>query len=370
MLALLVQKLAAQGGLVTRAQAFDAGLTPSRLTALVRAGDLVLVRRGVYADGELWRSLDEYVGRPLLRVRAAVMVLDRAWVASHDSSALVHGMPVLGAAESLVHVTRPGYSSAWTRAGVSHHYARFAPGEVLTSDDGMRYLCVARTAVDMARYHGELAGLVACDWALRQGVTRSELLETCLAMIFWPGIVATRAAIGRADPRAESVAETLGRDLVEELGVGPVDPQVPIALQGRPHWCDLRVGNHVFEVQGEIKYRSQDQGGVAERPISEVVVAEKKRSRLVRAEDLGLSEILWEDFWGAGRRAALARLKMEYVATERRFGPELHPRLAAQAAAMRERHGWRAGRADPGMLLTVATSGMRSEPQPRSPNGQ
>lgn len=341
MFAPLAQKLATQGGLVLRSQVLDTGLAPSRITALVKGGELVIVRRGVYADGELWSSLDEFVGRPLLRVRAALLLLDRAWVLSHDSAALVLGMPLIDPGSSLVHVTRPGFTSAWTRAGVSHHYARFRAGQVMTTHEGTRHLDTARTAVDIARQHGELPGLVACDWAIRQGVARTALLEACLSMTYWPGIVATRSVISRADGRAESLAETLGRDLVEELGVGPVDVQFPLRLENRVRWCDLRVGNHVFEVQGKVKYRTVAEGGVARRPVAEVVWEEKKRSRLIRAQDLGLSEILYEDFWGERRVAALARLRAEYRATERRFGPELHPRLAAEAARIRQTQGWR-----------------------------
>lgn len=341
MFAPLAHLLAAQGGLASRPQILDTGLTPSRITALVKSADLVIVRRGVYADGELWHALDEFRGRPLLRVRAALMGMDRAWVLSHDSSALVLEMPLIDARRSLVHVTRPGFTSAWTRAGVSHHYARFAPGEVVTTVEGVRHLDVPRTAVDLARQHGYLPGLVACDWALRQGVTRAALLESCLTMTYWPGIVTVRSAIARADGRAESVAETLGRDLVEELGVGPVDPQFPLRLDGRVGWFDLRVGNHLFEVQGKVKYRPAAEGGLAEVPVAEVVWQEKKRARLARARDMGLSEILYEDFWGERRPAALARLRTEYLATRRRFGQELHPGLAAEAAQIRQVSGWR-----------------------------
>jgi hypothetical protein len=42
-------KAAQQMGLLTRGDALDAGMTPSLITAAIRAGDLVVVRRGVYA---------------------------------------------------------------------------------------------------------------------------------------------------------------------------------------------------------------------------------------------------------------------------------------------------------------------------------
>lgn len=297
--------------------------------------------RSVYADGEVHRALDEFRGLPKLRVRAVLLVKHRCWVLSHDSSALELKMPLIDPRKSLVHLTRTGFGSAWTRAGVAHHYARFSPGQLLTSDEGFRHLSIARTAVDIAREHGELAGLVACDWALRQGVPRSDLIEAYLPMAHWPGVIDARAAVERADPRAESVAETLGRDLVEELGVGRVDAQFPFVVDGRVVWADLRVGNHVFEVHGKVKLVPVDEGGVAARPITEVVWEEKKRARLIRAEGVGLSDVLYEDFWGERRAAALKRLRAEYLVTEQRFGPQLHPRLAAQAADLRARFGRR-----------------------------
>ena len=343
MYARLTQALAINGGLITRGQALDSGLTPSRLTDLLRDQSLVHVPevRGVYADGAWWSSLDDFRGKPLARVRAVMMTKNRVWVASHDSSALVHRMPLIDPRRSLVHLTRPGYGGAWTRAGVSHHYGRFAPGQLLELPGTSRHLSIARTAVDIAREHGELAGLVACDWALRQGLARSELMEAYLPMRHWPGVIDARSAVERADPRAESAAESLGRDLVEALGVGEADVQFPVAPEGRVLWCDLRIGNHVFEVQGKIKYTPASLGGVAERPITEVVWEEKKRARLIRGEGLGVSEILYQDFWGDERIRALKRLRAEYDVTCARFGPDLQPRLVVQAAELRARFGRR-----------------------------
>ncbi len=341
MYARLQQVLGSQGGLVTHGQALDAGLPPSRIRELVDNRTLITMARGVYAEAEVHAAQDEFYGLPRLRVRAVLLTKQREWMLSHDSSAFELKMPLIDPRASLVHLTRAGYGAAWTRAGVAHHYGRFTYAQVLTSDDGIRHLSIARTAVDLGREHGELACLVACDWALRQGVPRSELIEAYLPMRHWPGIIDVRAAVERADPRAESAAETLGRDLVEELGIGPVDPQFPLLVEGRLVWCDLRIGNHVFEVQGKIKYTPVGLGGVAESPVTQVVWDEKKRARLVRAEGLGLSEILYEDFWGARRAAALARLRAEYQVTEQRFGRDLHPRLASQAAELRARFGRR-----------------------------
>ena len=336
----LRQVLIRNDGLVTRGDALDAGLTPSRIAELIRSGELVVVRRGVYADAEVWAALDEYRGRPRMRARAAVLTLQRAWVMSHDSAALELGIPLLRPQESLVHVTRPGYSTAWTRYGVAHHYARFLPGQV-TVVGGRRVLDVARTVVDLARQHGETAGVVAGDWALRHGVTRAELIEAYLPMSHWGGVPDARSAVDLADPRAETPAESLGRLLVRELDIGDPDLQFPVRVGTGIFWCDLRVGNHVFEIDGLSKYRPVDEGGLAERAFHEVVRDEKRRERLVCGLGLGMSRILYEDFWGDRRSEAVRRLRAEYDVTERRFGPELHPHLARDAELIRRQHGRR-----------------------------
>lgn len=331
-------KAATQGGLLTRRDALDAGMLPSEITASLRAGELVVVRRGVYADRAVWDALDAYRGRPRLEARAAVLMLQRGWVLSHDSSAHELQLEMLRPTDPHVHITRPGFTSAWTRYGVKHHYARFRPHQ-LVKLDGFPVLDMARTAVDIGREHGEWAGVVTCDSAMRHGVSRSALIEAYLPMNHWPNVTRARAAVDFADPRAESAAESLGRILVAELGVGEPDPQFPVAIETGIAWCDIRVGNHIFEVDGRIKYLPPERGGVASRRVEDVLWEEKKRERAIRAEGLGVSRILWEDYWGDRRREARARLRADVEETIARFGPKLSERLARQAAEIRAGRG-------------------------------
>src|SRR3990170_3827595 len=98
-------KIAASGGLITRQEALDCGVTPSEIAQLVRAKRWVIVRRGVYADATIWADLDEYRGRPRLRSRAAIATMRRGWVLSHDSAAHELGLDILHPKEPFVHVT-------------------------------------------------------------------------------------------------------------------------------------------------------------------------------------------------------------------------------------------------------------------------
>lgn len=331
----ILATMAANGGLLSHAEAVDCGLSANAIRHLIRSGQLVVLRRGMYADAELWAELDEHRGRHRLRTQAATRMMDRGFVISHDSAAYEHGLQILQPPKPLVHITRPGFTGAWTKAGVKHHLAPFTREQV-TAGDGFDVLDIARTAVDIAREHGEPYGEVACDAALRMGVTRDELYAACAPMTSWPYVRRTRHAVDFADPGAESVVETLGRLLVAALGVGEADTQFPVQLEnGRVMWADIRVGCHLFEADGKAKYVPVEDGGLAEQPAHEVVWNEKKRERLIHRQGLGVSRIFFEDYWQPQRKAALARMRSEFEDTVTRFGSEPPPRLLQNAAALR-----------------------------------
>lgn len=328
---------ATSGGLITRATALDLGLSPATIRSLVRHGEWALVRRSVYCDAAVWNAADEYVGRPRLRARAAILTMRRAWVLSHDSAAHELGLAILTPKHPLVHITRPGFTGAWTEYGVKHHLARFRPDQVVEVN-GVPALDAARTAVDIGRERGTTHGLVACDAALRMGVPRSALAAAFEPMHHWPNVTSARTAVDLADPGAQDPGESLTRELVLELGLGPVETQFPLWIGDRVAWCDLRVGCHMFEFDGRIKYQRIEDGGVAVRP-EDAIWAEKKRERLISAEGLGVSRVIWEDFWGDRRRLAKQRLRAEYDITVARFGAELPARLARAAAEIRAQRG-------------------------------
>jgi hypothetical protein len=263
----------------------------------------------------------------------------RDWVASHDSSAHEHGLPILEAPDPHVHITRPGFTGAWTKNGVKHHLARFSPEQVVEFE-GIRGLDLARTAVDIAREHGTPYGEIACDAALRRGATRSQLAAAVAPMDHWPYVERTRSAVAFADPGAESLVESLGRILVAALGIQDMETQFPAMLEdGRVVWGDIRIGCHLFECDGKAKYRPVADGGLAERTASEVVWEEKKRERALHRIGLGTSRIIFEDYWNPRRDVVLARMRAEYDDTVALFGSRLPERLERNARELRGRRG-------------------------------
>lgn len=317
-----------QHGLVTRAQALAAGCTERELRTLTgHRGKWVAVRRGVYSERATWESLDEREGRPRLRVLAAHLSMTQPHVLSHTSSALLHGLPLLKVDE-LVHVTRRGVTGSRTEHGVKHHRAEYCESQV-GDVAGVPLLDLARTAIDIGREHGYRQGLVACDGALRLGITKAELLAAVAAMDHWPHVVGARAAAEDAEHGAETVGETLARELIASLGLGEVQTQFSITARGSTHWVDLRVGRHLIEFDGRVKYRRPDQGGVASTDPGEVVWLEKKRQEAICAQGYGMSRLVWADLWGEARVEAAARIRREHAITTERFGTALPPGYVA-----------------------------------------
>lgn len=333
----LLGAIAANGGLVTSAQVLDLGLSPGDIRDLKRHGKLVTVRRGVYTTRELWESLDEWQGRPRLVARAVILTMRRGWVLSHNSAADELGLATLHPPEPLTHITRPGWTNAWTENRVAHHLARFTQDQVVEIN-GVRVLDAARTGVDIAREHGDMHGLVACDSARRAGVSRADLVAAYETMKHWPGVKSAYTSVALSDPRAENVHESLGRHLVLEAGIGDPDCQFPVRTADGIRWCDIRVGNHAIETDGKIKYTPVSEGGVAERPAAEVVWEEKRRQRQVGDRGLVFTRVFWEDYWGRRRQEAIQRLRADHAESVQRFGRELAPDLAREAAEIRARY--------------------------------
>lgn len=305
-------------------------MSPKRIDRMVRQGDLVAVRRGVYAEAPLVNALATYREQRLLADRAASLRIGRPHEMSHDSAAHELGLPILQPFKPMTHVTRPRVVGSHLVHGVKHHLAPYRPSSVVVVD-GIRVLGPARTALDIAREHGLRAGVVAIDSARRLGTTLRELADELEMMRCWPRVTVAREAVHHSDPGTDSIGETLTRELVTELGFGRPQTQFGLTAGGRTVWCDLRLGRHVFEFDGRVKYRRVDEGGLALTSVEDVVWREKQRQDWICGFKLGISRVIWDDLFGVARDATLGRLRREYLDTCRLFGEsidDLTPYLA------------------------------------------
>lgn len=182
-LATLTELAAGQWGLVTAAQAEQAGISRMQLTRLVDAGVLDRVAHGVYATPAV-------LGDELLGLRTAWIalqprrsVVDRladplgAGVVSHASAARLHDLGDLLADEH--ELTLPSRFQS-TRPGVRVHRGVLAPQEI-TVVSGLPVTTAARTIVDLltAGHDFEHIGQVAAD-AVRNGSTDGRALVHAL----------------------------------------------------------------------------------------------------------------------------------------------------------------------------------------------
>lgn len=279
--------------LILRRSAVLGGWSDEEIARLARGGQWSRVRRGAYVDGQLPAGA---TARHALLVAATLRQLRRPAVVSHQSAAVLLGMPLWGARLDRVHVTRRPPASTQATGPLCCHVARLADDEV-TSVDGIAVTDVARTALDLARSLPFEAGVVVLDAALHEGLLDRAQVETRLLDI--AGTRGSRHAarvVRFADGRSESVGESRSRVVLHQLGLPPSALQLEIrradgALLGRADfaWEDERV---VGEFDGRIKYGrllrpGQDPG--------DAVFEEKRREDAIREEGWGVLRWTWAD---------------------------------------------------------------------------
>ncbi|MBM7807432.1 hypothetical protein JOD57_003269 [Geodermatophilus bullaregiensis] len=295
---------------VLRRDALDQGFSDDEIGRLTRRQDWVRLRRGAYLDGA---PPDGAAARHRLLVRAALGGLRRPAVVSHQSAAVLFGLPLWGVRLDRVHVTRrpPSWNDA-SRALVVH-VGSLGDDEVVEVG-GVLVTSPARTAVDLARTLPFDRAVVVLDAALHTGLctgpSLSEALGRCAGR---PGVRSASRAVSFADGRSESVGESRSRVALHRLGLVPSDLQFRVrtldgVLLGRTDfaWEDRRV---VGEFDGRVKYGRLLRPG--QLP-GDAVFEEKRREDAIRDEGWGVVRWTWADLdsltrLGARVRRALSR---------------------------------------------------------------
>jgi Protein of unknown function (DUF559) len=246
-----------------------AGISTERMRSLMRSGDLVRVRRGVYAtrSAVAW-AMGDPGRRHALLVHAVTMSVGRDSIASHYSAAQIHGLDLLKPPPpDVVTLTRPPVrrSNRPRSDGIVFHAAAL-PAEHVTKCWGAVVTTASRTVVDLARMLPFIDAVTVTDSALRLGkATKPELSRVVLACAQWPGVEVARRAVAFADERAESVLESCARVVFAERGLEPPDLQVTFrgegfAYRGDFYWARYRT---IAEADGMAKYenpqRARDQ---------------------------------------------------------------------------------------------------------------
>jgi very-short-patch-repair endonuclease len=285
------------------------GWSDDELGRLVRAGELDRLRRGAYVAGAL--PADAAAAHRLL-VRATVAGLRRPAVVSHQSAAVLHGLPIWDVQLNRVHVTRR--PRAWNDvSGVLHvHVARLRDDEIVEVD-GIEVTAPVRTALDLARSLPHEAAVVALDAALHAGLlAHSDLRVRLFDIAGSPGSRSAARAVAFADGRSESVGESRSRVLLHRWGLAPSALQFQVrrddgTVLGRTDfaWEDRRV---VGEFDGRIKYGRLLRPG---QDAGDVVFEEKRREDAIRDEGWGVIRWAWDELGVPHRFANRVRRSLE-----------------------------------------------------------
>jgi Transcriptional regulator, AbiEi antitoxin len=291
--------------LLLRRDAIVSGRSDSELGRLVRAGDLVRLRRGAYVDQVL---PSDVAAVHRLLIQATVATLRRPSVLSHQSAAVVHGLPLWDVPLDRVHITR--HPPAWndTSAVLCCHVARLRDDEVVIVD-GMAVTDAVRTALDLARSLPHEAAVVMLDAALHLGLLTQDTLRMRLFDIAGvPGSRSAARAVAAADGRSESVGESRSRVILHRWKLAPSALQFEVRSAGGAviGWSDFAWEEQrlLGEFDGKVKYGrllkpGQDPG--------DVVFAEKRREDAMRDENWNMVRWVWADLRRPDRLAARVR---------------------------------------------------------------
>jgi very-short-patch-repair endonuclease len=282
------------GNLWRTGQLQEKGLNSRAIKALILHGQLVRLRHGCYIRAELWEKQARPVrSRQLIRAHAHGTLTTSAggYVYSHTSAARLHGL-YLWDVDDLIHLLLPGNPSS-ERLGkdVRGHTRAWTAPEVVTLG-GLRVTSLERTAVDCAMMLGYRQALVLMDHALRLGADKFLMETMADGLQERRGIRTLRLALAYADPRSESVGETLTRELLIRLKLPLPEPQVAVATRAGRYrldfaWKEKKVA---LEFDGKTKYFDY-------RPTPEVLFQERQREKALTENGWTFVRVTWADLF-------------------------------------------------------------------------
>jgi hypothetical protein len=270
-----------------------AGIGKPELRSLATAGELVLLRRGVYATR---RAVEAASGNPrrehALRVAAVQVAVGADAIASHHSAARILGLDMLDPPPGdIVTVTRrpPARSNTRQPQGVVFHNADLPDWQCIDRD-GVLLTNASRTVIDIARTSSFRAGVAIADCAVRlDQASPSELAIIVKGCKRWPGIEQARQVVQFCDGSAESVLESCARVVFADRGLEPAELQAGIEVEHRQRfWVDFfwRKYQTIAEVDGLGKYSTPND-----------IQDQFRRDRLLRRAGYKVVHFTWREIF-------------------------------------------------------------------------
>ena len=259
-----------------------------RLRAGLRAGEVVRIGPGAYADGTEWRSL-----RPLERhaqiVWEASARLRPGQIFSHFAAAALHGIDILGQWPSTVDVAVPASTGGRStgvvrRRATSRDLSTMAWGEHAATTP----LQTAADLISLLRFPEGVAVADQALWRRRKPaplVALDDLLAEAADRSGGRGSARALRAAQFATHLSDSVRESQSRVLISVMGFPAPELQARFVLStGREAWTDFfwRDHSHIGEFDGAGKYR--EPALLRGRTPEQVVLEEKDREDELRRQ--------------------------------------------------------------------------------------
>lgn len=263
-------------------------------------GDLTRLANGAFVSTAVWKTLTREERHRL--AAAAASEMSATFIASHRTSAVLLGVPLLGTTDGLVHARVS--AAAGTRT--EHGFRKHAVADLslhLTEVDGIVTTNLDRTVIDLARTESFECAVVAADWALSHGATKESLRAALNELAPKRGRVRVEAVIAFARAESGSVGESYSRVQIERSGFPAPLLQAEFSdfrgLIGFVdfYWPDFRL---IGEFDGIEKYSKKE--FVGQRVPAEVVTDEKVREDRLRATSTtpDVSRWIWATLVGHG----------------------------------------------------------------------
>ncbi|PTR31175.1 hypothetical protein C8K36_101202 [Rhodococcus sp. OK519] len=277
-----------------RRDALARGYTDGELRATCRNGGLRRLRPGTYLSGDVFAALDAAELHHEL-IRATLPGVSADAVVSHQSAAVLHGLPVWALPLDRVHVTRDR-SGGGKRTRHLHSHSAPLPTADVVRRNGIAVTSIARTVADLCRTMPFEAAVAVGDAGLRAAKLPVTAAADALAYAERrPGHPAARRALDFIDARSESVGESRSRVALTALGF---EPELQASLLdadgrflGRVDFLLVAAGV-VGEFDGKIKYGKYLRDGQSP---GDAVFAEKQREDSIRDMGWEVARWTWRD---------------------------------------------------------------------------
>jgi hypothetical protein len=249
----------------------------------------------MYVPAAVYAGCDE-VGRHLLQARAAVASQQGRVALTGASAAALHGFAVYGSCLKEVHLVRLDQGSSRSAASVRHHTVGVEIEADVAAYGNLLAVSPARAVWEVACRHSLESGVVTADSALRQQPDLRAAIDAMADRFArFPGSGHGRTALRLADPRSDSVGESVTRVKFFRYGVPMPELQYKVYddhgdLVGISdfYWKECR---HLGEFDGKVKYQKYLRDG---ETASDYVFREKRREDQMRAGSRGMSRFTWD----------------------------------------------------------------------------